>query len=137
MKIISRKMVISGMIGAMIIGAIVFSVFLYAAAKRSLSISDAYAVERALLLQVIRDFDHLQDGELPVEKYLAGLDESYEKIRTNDYIFYMRKKDRVLTCLVIRKADNRKIIDESFEICAAEKQEPSPVVEGGDKIFPC
>ena len=100
---------------------IIAQIYLWLDAKRE--ISDVHLFQRALLKNLICDFENIHNGDILMDKYINKMDTSLRDV-VNRYDISAKKIKQDLEIIIIGKKTNNKniILQERFNILPIEKQ---------------
>lgn len=92
-------------------------------AKRE--ISDVYLIQRALLKDLIFDFDNINDGDILMDKYIDKIDASLHNVAKRYDISAKKMKQDLEITIIGKETNNKKItLQERFNILPIEKVAP-------------
>lgn len=89
-------------------------------AKRE--ISDVYLIQRALLKDLMFDFDNINDGDILMDKYIDKIDASLHNVAKRYDISAKKMKQDLEITIIGKETNNKKItLQERFNILPIEK----------------
>ena len=92
-------------------------------AKRE--ISDVYLIQRALLKDLMFDFDNINDGDILMDKYIDKIDASLHNVAKRYDISAKKMKQDLEITIIGKETNNKKItLQERFNILPIEKVAP-------------
>ncbi len=78
----------------------------------------AYQLQRQLMTELHRDFDNFPDGDLPLDPYIAKIEEENEFLKTaaKEFIVQAQKNGISIRYTVIRKKDHAVVLQETWSV---------------------
>lgn len=121
MRIMSKKgkFVTCGIISfSVLIFLIVFMVKFLLFANETVAREPAYQLQRRLMTELHRDFNNFPDGDLPLDPYIAKIEEENEFLKTaaKEFIVQAQKNGISIRYTVIRKKDHAVVLQETWSV---------------------
>lgn len=92
-------------------------------AKRE--ISDVYLIQRALLKDLMFDFNNINDGDILMDKYIDKIDASLHNVAKRYDISAKKMKQDLEITIIGKETNNKKItLQERFNVLPIEKVAP-------------
>ena len=97
---------------------IVFMVKFLLFANETVAGESAYQLQRRLMTELLRDFDNFPDGDLPLDHYIAKIEEENEFLKTaaREIIVQAQKNGISIHYTVIRKKDHAVVLQETWSV---------------------
>lgn len=85
-------------------------------------ISDVYLIQRALLKDLMFDFDNINDGDILMDKYIDKIDDSLHDVAKRYDISAKKMKQNLEITIIGKETNNKNItLQERFNILPIEK----------------